>query len=162
MFKHTVVEPAPPVVETASEYLGLTERVDRAQLTQLVGVDPVRTQWCAAFVNAILEINNIPGSSSVSEHPLLARSFLQWGTTIEPQHIQRGDIVVFPRGNSDWQGHVGFYVSTLTVDGAVKWAILGGNQDNTVSLDYYDPQRALAVRRWQTVEPILVTAVSRS
>jgi len=105
----------------------------------------VRTEWCAAFVNAILEMDGIPGSESVSQNPLLARSFLEWGSPINPQDIQKGDIVVFPRGNSSWQGHVGFYVGRGENG---MWVILGGNQDNQVRYDYYDPKRALGIRRW--------------
>ena len=129
----------------AAEYFGLHERQDRAELRDLVGVDPVRTEWCAAFVNAILEIEDIPGSESVSENPLMARSFLNWGSPINPQDIQRGDIVIFPRGREGWKGHVGFYVGRADNG---SWIILGGNQDNQVRYDYYDPKRALGIRRW--------------
>lgn len=123
----------------------MNERQNRAELRELVGVDPVRTEWCAAFVNAILEIEGIPGSESVSKNPLLARSFLDWGSPINPQDIQRGDIVVFPRGREGWKGHVGFFIQRSD-DG--RWIILGGNQSNTVRYDYYDPKRALGIRRW--------------
>ena len=87
-----------PVV-TAQEYIGLSERQDRAELRELTGVDPIRTEWCAAFVNAVLEIDGIPGSDTVSANPLMARSFLTWGKRVERSDIQRGDVVVFPRGN---------------------------------------------------------------
>lgn len=143
------------IVNSASEYLGLSERVDREQLHQLTGVDPVRTQWCAAFVNAILELNNVPTSRP---NPLLARSFLTWGSAVDPSNIQQGDVVVFPRGRSGWQGHVGFYIATVKINDQYQWMILGGNQDNTVSYDFYDPQRALAVRRWEEPIPYLTNA----
>jgi len=129
----------------ASEFYGLHERYDRQELKDLVGVDPVRTEWCAAFVNAILEMEGIPGSESVSEYPLTARSFLKWGSPINPQDIQKGDIVVFPRGNSSWQGHVGFYIGRHS---SGNWIILGGNQSNQVRYELYDPKRALGIRRW--------------
>ena len=129
----------------AEEYFGLHERQDRNELKELVGVDPVRTEWCAAFVNAILEIEGIPGSESVSENPLLARSFLDWGSPINPQDIQRGDLVIFPRGREGWKGHVGFYIGR-SPNGS--WLILGGNQANQVRYDLYDPKRALGIRRW--------------
>ena len=121
------------------------ERQNRAELRELVGVDPVRTEWCAAFVNAILEIEGIPGSESVSENPLMARSFLKWGSPINPQDIKRGDIVVFPRGREGWKGHVGFYVGRHS---SGKWIILGGNQQNQVRYDLYNPRLALGIRRW--------------
>ena len=134
-------------VVTAQPYIGLSERQDRGAIREFVGVDPVRTEWCAAFVNAVLEVDGIPGSSSVSDHPLMARSFLTWGESVSPEDIQRGDIVIFPRGDKGWQGHVGFYVETQ--DG--RWVILGGNQYNQVRYDFFKPSRAIAVRRY--VEP---------
>ena len=131
-------------VITAQPYVGLSERQDRKEIRELVGVDPVHTEWCAAFVNAILEIEGIPGSASVSDNPLMARSFLQWGERIERADILRGDVVVFPRGREGWKGHVGFFVEEK--DG--KWMILGGNQSNEVRYDLYDPARAIGVRRY--------------
>ena len=139
-------------LEYAEEMVGLSERYDRAQLTDVLGIDPVRTEWCAAFVNAILELDGIPGSESVSEYPLLARSFLEWGERVEPADIQRGDIVVFPRGNQGWQGHVGFFAGH---DLDNNWVIVGGNQDNTVSYAIYKPTTAIGVRRWVDVLPVV-------
>ena len=130
----------------AEEYIGLNEYQNRQQIQRLTGVDPVRTEWCAAFVNAVLEIEGIP-SNSLHEYPLLARSFLDWGSTVEYSDIQRGDIVVFPRGNSSWQGHVGFYVTTVDTPKGQRWVILGGNQANSVRYDLYDPSRAIGIRR---------------
>ena len=131
---------------TATQYLGLQERQDRTEIRELVGVDPVRTEWCAAFVNAILEMDNIPSLNDIDyPYPLTARGFLQWGMPVAKNDIQRGDIVVFPRGNQGWQGHVGFYVMT-TKDG--YWMILGGNQDKSVKYSLYNPRRAISVRRW--------------
>ena len=134
-------------VVTAQPYIGLEERKNRTEIKALTGVDPVRVEWCAAFVNAVLELDGIPGSDTVSEYPLTARSFLQWGTTVDRNLVTRGDVVVFPRGNVSWQGHVGFYVETQSHRGRDYWVILGGNQDNTVSYQLYDPRRAIAVRR---------------
>ena len=143
----SIAQTDPDPTVTAQEYVGLQERQDRTAIRELVGVDPVRTEWCAAFVNAILELDGIPGSSSVSEHPLMARSFLQWGTHVNHEDIQRGDLVVFPRGKQGWQGHVGFFVAEK--DG--EWLILGGNQDNTVSYKFYNPRTALGIRRATTI-----------
>jgi uncharacterized protein (TIGR02594 family) len=128
----------------AEEYIGLNEYQNRQQIQRLTGVDPVRTEWCAAFVNAILEIEGIPSNNN-HEYPLLARSFLDWGEAVEPEDIRKGDIVVFPRGNQGWKGHVGFYVGNQ--EGTNKWVILGGNQGNSVRYDLYDPSRAIGIRR---------------
>ena len=75
--------------------------------------------WCAAFVGAILARMDLPATNS-----LLARSYLDWGTEVRLTDAVEGDVVVVKRGNSTWQGHVGFYA------GATKQSvkILGGNQ----------------------------------
>jgi len=140
-------------VVTAQPFVGLQERQNRTELRELTGVDPVRTEWCAAFVNAILEKDNIPNLNNQTKFPpLMARSFLYWGERVERVNIQRGDVVVFPRGNQGWQGHVGFYVETQLHNGIEYWVILGGNQNNEVRYDLYSPRKALGIRRWINTE----------
>jgi len=135
----------PPYLLYAASYVGLNERNDRDLIRQLTGVDPVRTEWCAAFTNAILSQNNIEGSDSVSDNPLMARSFLEWGESVsEPQ---RGDIVVFRRGNSGWQGHVAFYLGTVERDGRTYYRVLGGNQNNSINVSEYPIEIVLGIRR---------------
>jgi uncharacterized protein (TIGR02594 family) len=132
-------------VITAQPYLGLQERQDRQQLRELVGVDPVRTEWCAAFVNAVLEKDGIPNLNNQTQYPpLMARSFIHWGERVLKTEIRRGDVVVFPRGNQGWQGHVGFFVEEQNG----YWVILGGNQDQSVNYQLFDPRRVIAVRRY--------------
>jgi uncharacterized protein (TIGR02594 family) len=144
----TVVTATDSVI-TAQPYIGLQERQNRGELRELVGVDPVRTEWCAAFVNAILELDSIPNLNDIEHpYPLTARGFLTWGDRVERADIQRGDVVVFPRGRTGWQGHVGFYVGTRIVDGDEYWIILGGNQSNEVRYDLYRANRSLGIRRW--------------
>jgi len=146
----TACEPVttqPPAVAIAAEKIGLQEYRDRVELREYTGVDPVRTEWCAAFVNAVLNESGIPGSESVSDVPLMARSFLTWGDKITKEEIRAGDIVVFPRGNKGWQGHVGFYIRTIDRNGVPYYAILGGNQSNKVSIELYRASRALGIRR---------------
>ena len=135
----------PPHVLYAASYVGLHERQDREQLHTLTGVDPVRTEWCAAFLNAVLSRHGIPGSDSVSEYPLMARSFLDWGESVNTP--QRGDIVVFRRGNSDWQGHVAIYLNTVERNGKVYYRILGGNQNDSVNVIDYPASLLLDIRR---------------
>lgn len=127
---------------TAQQYIGLDENKNRKELKKLVGVDPTRTEWCAAFVNAILDMQGIPGSESVSDYPLMARSFLAWGQEVK-DNPQKGDVVIFPRGDRGWQGHVGFFIR----DTGDAWVVLGGNQDNTVSYALFDPKKVISIRR---------------
>ena len=135
----------PRPVDTAIALDGLDERRHRAELKQLIGVDPRHYEWCAAFVNSMLELYDIPGSESVSQHPLLARSFLDWGIpTNEPEY---GDIVILTRGNAGWQGHVGFYIANINVNGVEKILVLGGNQNNRVGFAEYNASRLLGYRK---------------
>lgn len=138
-------EPEAAATMLAFQYLSYNETTHRAELTQLTGVDPVNTEWCAAFINAILHKRNLPGSESVSDSPLLAKSFLRWGKPVETPQV--GDIVVFPRGNEGWQGHVGFYFGTTKIGAVTYYRILGGNQDNKVSIELYPADSAIAIRR---------------
>ena len=126
-------------------YYGLQEVKDRQLIKEITGVDPVTTEWCAAFVNMVLLENNLPQSSTVSSYPLMARSFLEWGTPVDKP--EKGDILVFERGNSGWQGHVAFYVSTDIVDGEKYYTVLGGNQNNSVSIEKYSASKLLSIRR---------------
>ncbi len=120
----------PPQLEVASELVGLNERHDRVTLKEFLGVDPVRVEWCAAFVNSVLSEVGIESTRS-----LLARSYLSWGRSTDIP--SPGDIMVFSRGDSGWQGHVGFYVATIEYKEKTYWVVLGGNQDNSVSYKLY-------------------------
>ena len=128
----------------AYSYIGLNENTHRKTIKSVVGVDPVHTEWCAAFVNAILKQNDYLTSDSVSDYPLTARSFLTLGVpTNDPRY---GDIEVFKRGEP-WQGHVAFYVSTVVIDGVKYYNVLGGNQDDEVNISPYPVSNALSIRR---------------
>ena len=136
---------APEHIQTALNKYGFNEYQHRTVLREYVGVDPKRTEWCAAFVNAVLNESGIPGSESVSNVPLMARSFLTWGETI--QDPKAGDLVVFPRGKVGWQGHVGFYVGSIYRNDVEYYRILGGNQNNSVNIEIYPASKALGIRR---------------
>lgn len=129
----------------AFAWFGLKEIEDRMIISDLTGVDPVTTEWCAAFVNMVLSQNGHPTSSDVSEYPLMARSFLEWGNPVDKP--EQGDVLVFSRGNSGWQGHVGFYVSTKIVNGEKHYSVLGGNQDDSISIKLYPVSDLLDIRR---------------
>lgn len=135
------------IVDVGDIYVGLHERRDRAILREFMEVDPVSTEWCAAYVNSVLAQVGLPGSDVISDNPLLARSFVTWGEEVigEPK---TGDIVVFPRGGNRWQGHVGFFVVAFQENGIEYYIILGGNQNGEVSYEAYEARRAIAIRRW--------------
>ena len=143
----TATVPTPNAIDIADVFTGLHESTNREVISSLVGVDPVRIEWCAAFVNAILYTQGVSGSESVSDAPLMARSFLRWGVGVDVANIQRGDVVIFPRGNAGWQGHVGFYHSSAIVDGVPHMLILGGNQSDSVSYEYFKTSSVIGIRR---------------
>ena len=134
------------LIANADKYVGMHENNHRSSLKSLLGIDPTHTEWCAAFVNVILDSVDIPGSSEFHDHPLMARSFLNWGNEVESP--QRGDIIIFPRDGSVWQGHVGFYINSFTSQGIEYYTILGGNQNDKVSYSYYRAKTAISIRRW--------------
>lgn len=92
--------------------------------------------WCAAFVNAILAECELPVTNKLN-----ARSFLEIGQkTNEPV---LGDIVVLWRGSKEsWAGHVGFFIRETEEE----IFILGGNQDNSVSIKAFPKYRLLEYR----------------
>jgi len=129
----------------AYQYVGYKEQTNRKELWAFMGIDPATFEWCAAFANASLRESGYPGSETVADNPLLARSFLQYGKKVTTP-IQ-GDIVVLKRGNQGWQGHVGFYVGQKKMNGTLHYALLSGNNDETVDIDWYDANRVLGIRR---------------
>jgi uncharacterized protein (TIGR02594 family) len=133
-------------ISVAKQYLDFSARSHRQELKDFIGVDPLRIDWCAAFVNAVLHQMGLPGSESVSEYPLVAKSFLRWGMRVKDP--QPGDIVVFPRGREEWQGHVGFYYGTVYENGKKFYQILGGNQDKSVTIKLFPARSALGIRRY--------------
>ena len=137
------LEPGSPV-HSASNYMFKHEVKDNKELKELIGINPSQTEWCAAFVNTMLHQNDIPGSESVSDYPLMARSFLTWGNKVKEPAV--GDIVVFARGDDGWQGHVSFYIRTSN-DGKYYY-VLGGNQSDMVNVEAYPVRKVLSIRRW--------------
>ena len=94
--------------------------------------------WCAAFVGAM--IKRAGGKPTGS---LAARSYLDWGVEVDRKDARPGDIAVFRRGNSTWQGHVGFLVK----DRGDKLDVLGGNQRDSVSIASQPASALLGIRR---------------
>ena len=144
----TIIEQPQTKIDVAKQFLDYSAKKDRQELKAFIGVDPLKIEWCAAFINAVLRELGLPGSDSVSEHPLTARSFLSWGRRVkEPQ---QGDVVVFPRGKQPWQGHVGFYYGTVFVNGKKYYQILGGNQSRKVTIDLFPARSVISIRRYST------------
>lgn len=106
------------------------------------GIKQDSVAWCAAAVGAMLARANIKPSGS-----LAARSYEGWGVGLAAPVL--GCIATKKRGNSTWQGHVGFVV------GANKTHIflLGGNQGDAWSVAQF-PRGEFTSFRWPANTPI--------
>lgn len=131
-------------MSVAKSYLGANETRDTKVLAEFFEkaggqkLDPAKTAWCAAFVNAALGASGQQGTGT-----LLARDFLKVGTATD--RPAEGDIVVLTRGDPrGWQGHVGFYAGR---DSNGNVLVLGGNQGNKVSVQSYPASRVLGYRK---------------
>jgi uncharacterized protein (TIGR02594 family) len=136
-----------PWLDRARKYVGLKEIIGSKHEKEIVRffadaghteVHDDETAWCAAFVGAMLARAGFKSTKS-----LLARSYATFG--VEDEDPKPGTIVVLKRGNSSWQGHVGFYVSGTKT--SVR--ILGGNQSNSVSIQSF-PRSSVIAFRWPT------------
>lgn len=138
---------APEHLDSAIATVGLTEKNNYKELKAFMGVDPRYIEWCAAYVNAILEMHGYPTTDSY-----MARSFLKYGEKAIIPEV--GDIVVLSRGES-WQGHVGFFVEKKIIDGSVYYVLLGGNQSDAITFEAFKASRVLSVRklRFEFSEP---------
>lgn len=135
----TAVTNASNPVEFAQAYIGKGEVEDNKALSafikQSAGLDlnPAKTAWCAAFVDAVLHATGSKGTGKLN-----ARSYLNWGVPVDEPKV--GDVVVLERGGAgSWQGHVGFY--------AGNGKILAGNQGDEVSVIPFDEDKVLGYRR---------------
>ncbi|MDX2259402.1 MAG: TIGR02594 family protein [Hyphomicrobiaceae bacterium] len=120
------------------EHAGRATNTRIAALYRAVGHEGVASDevaWCAAFVGACLERSGIGSTRS-----LMARSYLAWGETLAAERI--GAVAVLSRGRNTTLGHVGFLVgwTESTV------LLLGGNQDNGVSVAAFPRSRLLSLR----------------
>ena len=102
------------------------------------GVMDDETAWCAAFVGAMLRRAGVKSTGALN-----ARSYLDWGTPVDRKNALPGDVVIFKRGNSSWQGHVAFFVK----DRGALIDVLGGNQSNAVNVKGYQAAALLGIRR---------------
>lgn len=130
---------AEEVLSKAQNYVGLHERSNRGTIKGITRVDPVRTPWCAAFVNGVLRASGKSGTGSNS-----AKSFTKYKTgTTNPS---RGDIVVLRRKGGSG-AHVGIFKGFVNRNGRRMVAVVGGNQSNKVSVSYYSIGSVISYRR---------------
>jgi uncharacterized protein (TIGR02594 family) len=99
--------------------------------------------WCSIFANSAALEAGLPMTAH-NVRPL-ARGWLTWGKAVDIADIQPGDVAVWPRGKSTWQGHVNIVESVSDVGMVI---CIGGNQSNAVTRTKpLDPKDALGFRR---------------
>ena len=135
-------------MDLAKTFLGKSEKTHSKVLSSFIkkaagiDIDPQKTAWCAAFMNAVLQSGGLAGSEG---NQLAARSFLEYGTDVT-DNPSDGDIAVFWRDSPDsWKGHVGFFMGYTEDKKHIK--VLGGNQNNEVSIKTYPANQLLSIRR---------------
>lgn len=99
--------------------------------------------WCSAFTNYIAWLLRLPRSKS-----LLARSWLDVGTPVDPHYATQGfDVVILTRPGNPESGHVGFFSAYSAGPEPDRIYLLGGNQSDSVSVVAFDFNRILGIRR---------------
>lgn len=151
-------EPGPKIIVEALKHFGILEHPgkgsnpDITKWAKEVGVADMYTDddipWCGLFVAMVVKRT---GRDPVSA-PLWARNWVHFG--VQAKVPMLGDILVFKRGGS---GHVGFYVG----ESSDAYAVLGGNQFNSVTITWIAKERLLDARRpVYTKQPNNVRVVS--
>ena len=106
-------------------------------------VDNDEVAWCAAFLGSCLE-----RAGAGSTRSLLARSYVNWGEPAGEQHY--GAIAVLSRTSDPALGHVGFLVGETET----HIILLGGNQNDSVSVQAFPRSRLLGLR-WPSPLPVI-------
>ena len=133
--------------QVAKQFIGKHEIRDRKELAEFMKkykmpIDPATTPWCAAFVNACERASGNAGNGKYN-----ARSFLTYGRLVTKNQATKGDIVIFSRGGSSWQGHVSYFDGWEESRDGLMVRCLGGNQGDMVKYSWYPADRLLGFRR---------------
>jgi uncharacterized protein (TIGR02594 family) len=127
--------PAEPVwMREARRFIGITEIPGSKSNTVIMGwakklggwiaswYQNDDTPWCGLFIGNVI-------ATTLPKEPLPANPLgaLNWKRFGQPGRIARGAILVFERSGG---GHVGIYVG----EDRTHYHVLGGNQDNAVSI----------------------------
>jgi uncharacterized protein (TIGR02594 family) len=101
--------------------------------------DDSTTAWCGIIMGEIFDRCGLPKPPGYTA----ARSWIKQGTEIKIEEAKPGDVVIFTRPPSTWQGHVALYVW----HNDTHVMVCGGNQSNKVCFQSYVRERVLGIRR---------------
>lgn len=121
--------------------LGWAKRLGTKVLGIVYNADDV--PWCGVFVAHCLDEAGITS-------PMLAvraKSWAAWGANLRADRLAPGAVLVFEREGG---GHVGFYVG----EDATSYHVLGGNQDDAVTVARVAKTRLIA-SRWPKGVPVI-------
>lgn len=133
------------VYNIAKKYIGLKEIAGAKHNPQIVKFfkmvtgheEPDETSWCAIFCGACLIEAGLKSTGKMN-----AKSYLTWGKS-SLANKGMGDVCIFWRESPEsWKGHVGFYAG----EDKDNIFVLGGNQNNQVSIAKYPKSRLLDIR----------------
>lgn len=151
-------EIAPRILVSAVKQFGVKEIVGRAHNPVIMGwakelgLDKVYTEdeipWCGLFIAHCAHT----AGTQVVDRPLWALNWAKYGNKVDVPML--GDILTFKRNGG---GHVGIYVG----EDATYYHVLGGNQNNSVSVSRIAKSRLHQARRtaWKVAQPANVRQV---
>lgn len=157
-YKWLKKENHPKVLVEARKHIGVAEIVGKDHNPTILGwaeelgLKNIYTNdeipWCGLFIAYVC----YKAGKNVVEKPLWARNWNKWG--VKQDKAMLGDILVFSRGSG---GHVGIYVG----EDSKCYHVLGGNQNNKVSVTRIVKSRCIGIRRtpWQIKQPYNVRVI---
>jgi len=145
-----------PWLDLARKHLGLREISGAKHAPMIIKMlealkAPFRddeTAWCGTFVGWCVA-TSLP-NEAVPASPWGSINWLKFGAEIKTPVV--GCVAVFWRGSpSSWTGHVGFIVG----QDKDSWHVLGGNQDNAVTVARVGKNRVRQKGfRWPSTVPV--------
>jgi uncharacterized protein (TIGR02594 family) len=151
-------ETAPKILVEAVKHLGVKEFVGLTHNPIILGwakslsLSTIYTNdeipWCGLFVAYCCHAQGL----QVVDRPLWALNWNKFGNRVSEPML--GDVLTFKR---DGGGHVGIYVG----EDATHYHVLGGNQNNSVSISRIAKNRLNQARRtaWKIAQPTAVRKV---
>jgi uncharacterized protein (TIGR02594 family) len=151
-------ETAPKILVEAVKHIGTKEIVGKQHnptilsWAKALGLEKVYTNdeipWCGLFVAYCAHAAGL----DVVKHPLWALNWNKYGNVAKVAML--GDVLTFTRNGG---GHVGIYVG----EDATHYHVLGGNQNNSVSVSRIAKDRLSQARRtaWKVAQPASVRVV---
>ena len=151
-------ETAPKILVEAVKHIGTKEIVGKQHnptilsWAKALGLEKVYTNdeipWCGLFVAYCAHAAGL----DVVKHPLWALNWNKYGNVAKVAML--GDVLTFTRNGG---GHVGIYVG----EDNTHYHVLGGNQNNSVSVSRIAKDRLSQARRtaWKIAQPASVRVV---